>query len=86
MHPMTEHSPDDRSAYAILRRLGLLDDVARRLARLPHCTPAYVEAHIALLRARREGLNHLVDRLRRNAPVPVSPQELERRSCSSRPK
>jgi hypothetical protein len=58
-------------SYALLRRAGLLPDVAARLSRLPHCTPAYVQAHITFLRSRREGLNHLVRRLRANEPAPM---------------
>ncbi|HSV85158.1 MAG TPA: hypothetical protein VLH85_01190 [Levilinea sp.] len=59
-------------AYLLLRRAGLLDEIAWNLARLPHCTPDYVRAHIALLRFRREGLNHLIHRLRSAAPAPAA--------------
>jgi len=75
---MPEPAPASRT-YLLLRRAGLLDEIAWSLARLPHCTPDYVRAHIALLRLRREGLNHLIQRLRSAAPAPPGS------ACTSRP-
>jgi hypothetical protein len=55
------------SSYQILRSIGLFDEVAWDLALRPHCTPELVCQHLALVRARRDGLHLLVSSLKKSS-------------------
>ncbi len=61
-----------------LRRCGIQEPTASRIAQLPHVTPEYIQAHVAAARAEGLRVGAAITRIEMGAPLPAEPRTMAR--------